>query len=55
MNTSMYPLSFENGGTITFDAVGAAVGTEVRLDLNINLTLMLILLTILLFTRLLKD
>ena len=30
MNTSMYPLSFENGGTITFDAVGAAVGTEVR-------------------------
>ena len=30
MNASMYPLVFENGGSVKFDAPASAVGVEVR-------------------------
>ncbi len=36
MNTSMYPLSFENGGTITFDAPASADGAEIYFRLEFN-------------------
>ena len=36
MNTTMYPLSFENGGTITFDAPAASAGAQVYFRLEFN-------------------